>query len=153
MPYRGMDKGLSNLLMLPAQLRRSGEYGIMKQSEEDMDSHDVLFYEHYAAAQSMKNAWTRLASTYGCMMIVLTPKTLTIKPHWHAIWLIRALHLDLYHEIPNAKIKGVIEIGKWLSYGKVELHFQAGEGKGQKIMLYMKKYREFVDKVSTVIRC
>ena len=116
-----------------------------------MDSNDVLLCEYYAAAQSLKNVWTRLASTYGCMMIVLSRKTLMIKPHWFAKWLISLLHLDLCHEIPITRIRGVKEIGRWSSYGKVELHFQTVEDKDQKILLYMKKSREFVEKVSTAI--
>jgi len=116
-----------------------------------MDSNEVLLCEHYAAAQSLKSVWTRLASTYGCMMIVLSRKRLMIKPHWFAKWLISLLHLDLCHEIPISNIKGVMEMGKWSSYGKVELHFQTVGGKDQIILLYMKKYREFVDKVTSAI--
>ena len=116
-----------------------------------MDSNEVLFFEHYAAAQSLKSFWTRLASTYGCMMIVLSRKTLLIKPHWFAKWLISLLHLDLYHEIPISNIIGVMEMGKFSSYGKVELHFQTVAGKDQKILLYMKKSRDFVDKVTSAI--
>jgi hypothetical protein len=116
-----------------------------------MDSNDVLLRENYAASQSLKSVWTRLASTYGCMMIVLSRRTLTIKPHWFAKWLISLLHLDLCHEIPIASIRGVKEIGRWSSYGKVELHFQTLEGKDQKMLLYMKKSREFVEKLSSAI--
>lgn len=116
-----------------------------------MDSNEVLFCEYYAAAQSLRSSWTRLASTYGCMMIILTPNTLIIKPHWFAKWLLSVLRLDLYHEIPITSIKGVIEIGKWYSYGKVELHIQTVEGIDQKILLYMKKYPDFVDKMKRAI--
>jgi len=116
-----------------------------------MDSNEMLFCEHSAAAQSLKSAWTRLASTYGCMMIVLSRKTFLIKPHWFAKWLIVLLRLDLCHEIPIERISAVMEVGKWSSYGKVELHFQAAGGKDEKILLYMKKYREFVDKVTSAI--
>ena len=125
---------------------------VMKKTiEEHMGSNGVLFCEYYAAAQSLKNVYTRLASTYGCMMIVLSPEALIIKPHWYAKWLIRLLHLDLFHEIPITNIRGVREVGKWSSYGKVELHFQTAEGKDQKILLYMRKYREFVDKTTSAI--
>lgn len=116
-----------------------------------MDNDEVLLFEHYAAAQSLKSAWTRLASTYGCMMIVLSRKTVMIKPHWFAKWLIILLRLDLCHEIPIENIRGALEVGKWYGYGKVELHFQAAGGKDQKILLYMKQYREFVDKVTSAI--
>jgi len=109
-----------------------------------MDSNDVLFFEHYAAAQSLKNAWTRLASTYGCIMVVLSRETLTIKPHWFARWLISLLGLDLCYEIPITNIRGVTETGKWSSYGKVEVDFVTVDGKHRRILLYLKKHREFV---------
>ena len=117
-----------------------------------MDSNEVLFYEHYAAAQSMKSVWTRLASTYGCIMVVLSRRTLTIKPHWFAKWLISSLRLDLYHEIPITNIRGVTVMGKWFSYGKVELHFETAEGKEQRVLLYMKKYIEFIDNAKQLER-
>ena len=116
-----------------------------------MDNNGLLFCEKYAAAQSLKSAWTRLASTYGCMKIVLFPKMLIIKPHWFAKWLISLLRLDLCHEIPITNIVGVIEMGKWFNYGKVELQFQTVDGQNQKILLYMKKYREFVDKIRSEV--
>jgi hypothetical protein len=123
----------------------------MKSNEKHMDSNEVLFCEHYAAAQSLKSAWTRLASTYGCLMIVLSRKTLIIKPHWFAKWFICLLHLDLCHEIPTASISRVMERGKGSSYGKVELHFQTVEGKAQKIVLYLKNYREFINQATRAI--
>lgn len=116
-----------------------------------MDSNEELFFEYYAAAQSLKNPWTRMAGTYGCIMAVLSRRTLTIKPHWFAKWLISPLGLDLSHKIPITNIKSVTEMGKWFSRGKVELHFVTVEGKAQRILLYMKKYREFMDKASSVI--
>ena len=123
----------------------------MNNSEKHMDSNEVLFFESYAAAQSLKNAWTRLASTYGCIMVVLSQKTLTIKPHWFAKWLISPLYLDLHHEIPITNIRGTTEMGKWFSYGKVELHFVTKDGEGRRILLYMKKYHEFLDTVKNAI--
>ena len=116
-----------------------------------MDKTEVLFFEHYAAAQSLKSVWTRLASTYGCIMVVLSRKTLTIKPHWFAKWLIIPLGLDLCHEIPITNIRGVTEMGQWFSYGKVDLQFETAKGNDQKITLYLKKYRDFIDKATTAI--
>jgi hypothetical protein len=75
----------------------------MKNNEEHMDSNEVLFFEHYAAAQSLK-------------------------------------------------IRGVTETGKWYGYGKVEVHFETVKGKDRRILLYMKKYREFIDKATNAIR-
>ena len=117
-----------------------------------MDSNEVLFFEHYAAAQSLKSVWTRLASTYGCIKITLSRRKLTIEPHWFAKWLILPLRLDLCHEIPITSIRTVAEVGKWFSYGKVELHFDTVEGKHQKILLYIKKYRDFIDKITNAMK-
>jgi hypothetical protein len=116
-----------------------------------MDRNEVLFFESYAAAQSLKNFWTKSASTYGCIMVVLSRETLTIKPHWFAKWLIMLLGLDLCHEIPITNIRGVMEIGKWFSHGKVEVHFVTTDGENRRILLYMKKYREFIDTTKNVI--
>ena len=116
-----------------------------------MDNNDELFLEHHAAAQSFKNVWTRLASTYGCIMVVLSRKNLVIRPHWFARWLINLLGLDLSHEIPITDISDVVEVGKWFNYGKVELQFKTVGGEDRKILLYLKKYREFVDRTTKAI--
>jgi hypothetical protein len=102
--------------------------------EEHIDNNAVLFQEHYAAAQSLRSVWTRLASTYGCIMIVLSRETLTIKPHWFARWLITLLRLDLFHNIPITNIVDVRGIGEWSSYGKVELHFHTMEGEDKRVL-------------------
>ena len=39
-----------------------------------------------------------------------------------------------------------MEIGKWFNYGKVELRFETIGGEDRKIWLYIKEWREFVDK-------
>jgi hypothetical protein len=123
----------------------------ISKSEKHMDSNEVMFFEYYAAAQSLKNVWTRLASTYGCIMIVLSRETLTIKPHWFAKWLISLLGLDLSHEIPITNIGGATEMGRGFNYGKVELHFVTANGENRRILLFMKKYREFLDTLKNVM--
>lgn len=123
----------------------------LNSSEKLMKKDELLFCEHHAAAQSLKNAWTRLASTYGCMMVLLSRETLTIKPHWFAKWLIIILGLDLYHQIPIANIRSVEEKGKWFRYGKAELHFVTIDGESQRILLYIKKYRDFIDTVNNAV--
>ena len=123
----------------------------MENNEKHVNGNEVLFSEQYAAAQSLKSFWTRLASTYGCIMVVLSREKLMIKPHWYVKWLINLLGLDLCHEIPIANIRGVVEMGKWFSYGKVELRFETVEGEDRRILLYMKKYCEFIDKATKAI--
>jgi hypothetical protein len=112
----------------------------------DMESGNVLFYESHAAARSLKNSWTRMASTYGCIMVSLSKETLIIRPHWFAGWLMHLLGLDLYHEIPVSKIRGVAASGKWFSRGEVVLHF-IFDGEERNVVLYLKKYHEFIEKV------
>ena len=46
----------------------------MENNEEHVDSNEVLFFEHHAAAQSLKSVWTRLASTYGCIRLFCPEK-------------------------------------------------------------------------------
>jgi hypothetical protein len=116
-----------------------------------MNRNEVLFFEDHAAAQSLKSVWTRLASTYGCIRVVLSRKKLMVKPHWYVKWLINLLGLDLSHEIPITNISAVTEVGKWFSYGKVELRFETEEGEDRRILLYLKKYCEFIDKATNAI--
>lgn len=117
-----------------------------------MDDTETLFFESYAAAQSLKSTWTRLASTYGCMMVFLSRETLTIRPHWFAGWLISLLCLDLTHHIPIKYIEGVTEAGKWYGYGKVELEFLTAHSEKRRIFLYLKNYRKFIAAVNNIKR-
>ncbi len=110
-----------------------------------MQTHDkgkILFDEPYAAAQSLKNIWTRLASTYGCIRVMLSADTLTIKPHWYAGWILWILCLDLFHQIDLNKIVEVREIGRWFNRGKVEVRYKTPEGNNRIIWLYLKKDHE-----------
>ena len=123
----------------------------MSSSTDEIAGNDVMFFEPYAAAQSLKSGWTRMASTYGCIMVVLSREVLTIKPHWLARWLIGLLRLDLYHEIPIANIKDVMDRGTWFSHGKIEVQFVTRRGENRRILLYVKHYRGFIDSVTNMI--
>ncbi len=93
----------------------------------------------------MRSAWTRLASTHGCMLVVLSPEMLTIKPHWFAGWMITILGLDLCHEIPINSIYRAKELDRWFSRGKVEVRFVTPEREKRKVLLYLKNPGEFID--------
>jgi hypothetical protein len=111
-----------------------------------MQTHEnskIIFNEPYAAAQSLKNLWTRLASTYGCIRVVLSAETLFIKPHWYAGWLLWVLRLDLDHAIGIARIVNIRELGMWFNRGKIEVHFRTSDGNDRILLLYLKKYLEF----------
>ena len=98
----------------------------------------------------MKNRWTRLASTYGCIQVKLSTDYLNIQPHWFAVPLIVPLALDLSHQIPTTKIRDVKPVGNWMGYGKVQLSFETADGKAQRILLYLKKFHEFIDTVERI---
>lgn len=116
-----------------------------------MDNNEALFCEHNVAAQSLKNNWTRLASTYGCMEVMLSPTSLIIKPHWFAKWMIILLRLDLCHTLPVSRVLTVSEEGNSSGYGKVELRFRAMDGSERTLWLYLKKRQEFVEKIKNVM--
>ena len=105
---------------------------------------ELLFFETNAAAQSLKNLWTRMASTYKCMQIRLTEKQLSIKPLPIIGWLSKLLGLDLYHTIPANRIRAVEDSGEWLGYGKVRVKFERN-GAEHGVLLYLKRHREFRD--------
>jgi hypothetical protein len=100
----------------------------------------------------MRSTWTRLASTHGCMLVVLSPEMLTIKPHWFARWMIKVLGLDLYHEIPINNINRTRELNRWFSRGKVEVCFVTPEGDKRSVLLYLKNPGEFVDAVKHAMK-
>lgn len=111
-----------------------------------MNEFKELFVEKTAAAQSLKNHWTRMASTYGCMVIRLDRENLTIKPRPIIGWLIKLLCLDLHHIVLRDQIRSAVNRGKWLNYGKVEICFEK-EGSEHRILLYLKKHEEFLEKL------
>jgi hypothetical protein len=113
-------------------------------------SEDVLFFEPAAAAQSLKNFWTRMASTYKCMGVRLTREQLIIKPRWFIGWMIKLLGLDLYHTVPTNEIKAVERRGKWFHYGKVQVRYSR-DGADRSILLYLKKHDEFIEKTRQFI--
>jgi hypothetical protein len=116
-----------------------------------MNDTAMLFFESNAAAQSQKNNWTRLASTFGCISIALSKDMLIVKPHWFAIWMITALGLDLNHEIPVSQIKGVTQTGNWFGYGMVEVDFMTDANESRTLLLYLKKDSDFIEAVNSMI--
>lgn len=111
---------------------------------------EELFFETSASAQSLKNFWTRMASTYKCIEVHLTREQLIIRPRWFIGWMIKLLGLDLYHVLPTDQIQTVESTGKWLGYGKVHIKYKKN-GINHSILLYLNKHDEFLDKIRQVI--
>ena len=121
-------------------------------TKQRLGAGNELFFESHAAAKSLKNFWTRMASTYKCMYVLLSEESLIIRPHWYAGCMIYLLRLDLDHEIPVGEIRAVKRVGKWLGYGMVEVIFKTSDFQEKKILLYLRNDSEFVEKVRALIQ-
>ena len=97
----------------------------------------MLFIDNRAAAKSLKNAWTRMASTYHCIRVSLDHDQLVVRPRPAISWLISILCLDLNHAIPLTSITGVRLVGKWGEQKIVQVSFLGSEGRVKEILLYL----------------
>lgn len=111
----------------------------------------TVFLENGAAAQSLKNRWTRMASTYQCMRITLTEQALELRPRWFASLPIALLRLDLSHRVPIAQITGVEDRGIWFGYGRIEVHFRDGDA-DRAVLLYLHQHAEFSETLARLIQ-
>ena len=117
-----------------------------------MNQDVILFTESYAAAVSLRDFWTSLASTYGCIEVSLSRKFLVIKPHLFIGWLIKLLGLDLNREIPLDRIKAVELVGTWFSHGKVKVTFELQSGETRQILLYLRQAQLFAVTLDQLIQ-
>ena len=114
-------------------------------------SGQTVFSENGAAAQSLKNRWTRLASTYQCMRVALTEQALEIRPRWFASLPIALLGLDLSHRVPIEQVTGVEDRGTWFGYGRIEVRFRMGDGE-RAVLLYLRQHAEFSKRLAQLLR-
>ena len=117
-----------------------------------MSENDLLFTDSHAAAQSQRNRWTRLASTWRSIRITLTPETLVVMPQPLVKWLTVLLGLDLCHEVAVGDILAVRSLGEESGYGKIEIAFRAPEGGEKRLLLWLENGRSFIDAVQDVIK-
>ena len=113
---------------------------------------DIVFIESSAAAQSLKNFWTRMASTYGCIQVMLSQNSLIIKPRRLVAWFIDLLQLDLNHTILINQIHSIEEKGNWMSYKKIQLSFINDQGEAREILLYLRKHEDFLHRMRRGLR-
>lgn len=102
------------------------------------------FVDHQAAARSLKNAWTRMASTYRCIQVSLDHDQLTVTPRPALAWLISILRLDLDHAIPLTCITDVRLGGTWGNQKIVKVSFLERGGGVKDILLYLHAGDDFV---------
>jgi len=113
---------------------------------------DVIFFEPTAAARSLKNSWTRMASTYDSIQVILSREHLIIKPRTMLSKLIATLQFDLNHVIPTHRITAVEPRGEYLSYRKIRVGFSTEDGEHEGVELYLRKSDDFLEQIGTVIR-
>jgi hypothetical protein len=113
---------------------------------------DVIFFEGTAAARSLRSRWTRLASTYDCIQVILSLEHLIIRPRLLLAALIRVLRLDLDHVVPTAQISGLERTGRFLSYGKLVVRFTSGSGEPAAVELYLREAEGFMEQIDRVMR-
>ena len=103
------------------------------------------FIEDRAAAQSQKNGWTRLASTYSLIRVELDARTLRVAPRSTiARWLIQGLGLDLVHAIPLDRILSAEHEGDQGQYGKVLVSFRDDAGNERRLRLYLQGWQRLL---------
>lgn len=111
---------------------------------------EPLFVDHQAAARSLKNAWTRMASTYRCIQVTLYQEHLTVKSRPLIGWLISLLRLDLDHQIPLSKIEYALPVGEWDSRPIIQVRFLGDNGESNNIILYLARPAELIQHLKTL---
>ncbi len=105
---------------------------------------ELIFLEGNAAALSLKNGWTKLASTYGCMVVSLSQRHLIVKPRKSLDWLIKLFNLDLDHTILVGEITSIEKKGKSLGYREIRISFRNAEYQERVLLLYLRQYEKFL---------
>ncbi|MBD3369276.1 hypothetical protein GF402_02815 [Candidatus Fermentibacteria bacterium] len=103
-----------------------------------------LYSESYVAAKSLKNAWTRMASTYGCIRVALTDRHLVVEPQGLGGLLVKMSNLDLEHRIPVGEVTSVEKRRKYFGLTEVQVAFGSSDGSPGRLLLYLRRPDEFI---------
>jgi hypothetical protein len=113
---------------------------------------EIVFAEHTAAARSLKSSWTRIASTYDSIHVVLSREHLIVKPRRLLAGVISVLKLDLDHVIPTHRITTVEPERVYLSYTLIRIGFETDDGPHEGLDLYLRNPNEFLEQIDTILR-
>ena len=112
----------------------------------------LLFEERRAMAQSQKNLWTRMVSTWKCVFVRLSPELLTVGLHGLMGALVAPFGPDLDHEIPLYRIRRVERRPRSvLGHGEVSVKFDLEEGE-RELLLYLCRADEFAGILESIRR-
>jgi len=103
-------------------------------------------------AQSQKNLWTRMVSTWKCVYVRLTPELLSVGLHGPMGALVAPFGPDLDHGIPLHRIRRV-ELGPRSvpGHGEVSVTFDLQQGQ-RELLLYLRGADEFARLLQSVVR-
>ncbi|MCK5065380.1 MAG: hypothetical protein KAQ97_08860 [Candidatus Fermentibacteraceae bacterium] len=105
----------------------------------------LLFQERYAMAQSQKNPWTKMVSTWKCINVSLTSIHLHVKLHGLFGWLVKPFGADLDHVIPIIDIRSIENRKNVLGYTEISVVFDLQSGGERELLLYLKRGEEFLN--------
>lgn len=111
----------------------------------------MLFQEKYAMAESQKNAWTKMISTWKCITVSLTSTHLYVKLHGIFGWLIIPFKADLDHAIPITNIRSVEKRKNVLGYNEISIVFSLQSGGERELLLYLKRGEEFLNLLKSMM--
>ena len=111
----------------------------------------MLFQERYAMAESQKNAWTKMISTWKCITVSLTSTHLYVKLHGIFGWLIIPFKADLDHAIPITNIRSVEKRKNVLGYNEISIVFSLQSGGERELLLYLKRGEEFLNLLKSMM--
>lgn len=111
----------------------------------------LLFQEKYAMAESQKNAWTKMISTWKCITISLTSTHLYVKLHGIFGWLIIPFRADLDHAVPISDIRSAEKRKNVIGYDEISVVFSLQSGGERELYLYLKRGEEFLNLLKSMM--
>ncbi len=111
----------------------------------------MLFQEKYAMAESQKNAWTKMISTWKCITVSLTSSHLYVKLHGIFGWLIMPFGADLDHAVPVTDIRSAEKRKNVLGYDEISVVFSLQSGGEREVLIYLKRGEEFLNLLNSMM--
>ncbi len=104
----------------------------------------LLFQEKYAMAQSQKNVWTKLVSTWKCIAVSLSSTHLQVRLHGLFGLLVKPFGADLEHTVPLISVISAEIKGRLMGYDEISIVFNLPSGGERELLLYLKRGEEFL---------
>ncbi|MBN2586092.1 MAG: hypothetical protein JXA64_05700 [Candidatus Fermentibacteraceae bacterium] len=119
----------------------------------DLSEGGILFQERYAMAQSQKNVWTKMVSTWKCIVVSLSSTNLQIGLHGLFGLLVKPFGADLEHTVPLTCVISAEKKGRLIGYDEISLVFSLPSGGRRELLLYLKRGEEFLSLLNSLRTC